>query len=85
MKGKVRDSSQIVCFVPWFLSHLATQIYIGDFKRFRGTEFGYSFVFPKEWVGDQAVELAKIQQRTTPLDYNMRKSSSSGKLPDAGM
>eukprot|EP00978_Attheya_sp_CCMP212_P004753 scaffold10422_cov55-Attheya_sp.AAC.1 len=44
---------------------------------------GLDGYYPREWVGDQAVELAKIQQRTTPLDYHMRKSSSSGKLPDA--
>lgn len=59
----------------------------GDFKRFRSSE-GYTFVIPKEWVGDTALELAKIERRTMRLDaeYNMKSSRSSrnsGSIPDA--
>lgn len=59
----------------------------GDFKRFRSSE-GYTFVIPKEWVGDTALELAKIERRTMRLDaeYNMksgRPSRNSGSIPDA--
>ena len=50
----------------------------GEYKRIRSKE-GYSFVIPKEWVGDTALELAKIEQRTRALDreYNMASSRTS--------
>ena len=53
----------------------------GDFKRHRSAD--YTFVVPKEWVADTAVELAKAQRMTQPLDYKMRQTSG-GTLPDAG-
>ena len=52
----------------------------GDYKRFRKAD--YSLVIPKEWVADTAVELAKAQRRSMPLDYSMR-TKSSAVLPDA--
>ena len=58
----------------------------GDFKRFKSAEFGYTFVVPKEWVQDTAVELAKIQKKTGNLDYSIRASrnggGSTGSVPD---
>lgn len=45
----------------------------GDMKRFRSGEYQYTFVVPKEWVQDTAVELAKIQSRAGRLDYSMKK------------
>ena len=58
----------------------------GDFKRFQSAEFGYTFVVPKEWVQDTAVELAKIQKKTGNLDYSIRASrnggGSTGSVPD---
>jgi hypothetical protein len=53
----------------------------GDYKRYRTVD--YTFVIPKEWVADTAVELAKAQRRTQPLDYRMRQTSG-GTLPDSG-
>lgn len=56
----------------------------GEFKRFRGTEYGYTFLFPKQWVGDTALELAKAQRRTVSLDYTMKTGQKSkNTLPDA--
>ncbi|GAX22947.1 hypothetical protein FisN_24Lh242 [Fistulifera solaris] len=52
----------------------------GDYKRYRTVD--YAFVIPKEWVADTAVELAKAQRRTQPLDYRMRQTSG-GTLPDS--
>jgi hypothetical protein len=59
---------------------------VGDYKRCRGK--GYVFLFPKEWVADTTVELAKAQRQALPLDYssasNSRDSrSKSNMLPDA--
>lgn len=57
---------------------------VGNFKRFRSFEYGYTFVVLKEWVQDTAVELAKIQKKSGNLDYSMRggRSSASGSIPD---
>jgi len=56
----------------------------GDFKRFKGYEYGYTFVYPKQWVGDTALELAKAQRRTRSLDYTMKNGKkSTNTLPDA--
>jgi PsbP len=61
----------------------------GEFKRCRGGLGDYTFVFPKEWVGDTFVELAKAQRMTQSLDYTMSRSSSNrrggggGILPDS--
>lgn len=56
----------------------------GEYKRYRGEEYGYTFVFPKEWVADTAVELVKAQRRAKTLDYTMKRSSTGqGVLPDA--
>ena len=55
---------------------------VGAFKRFRGQ--GYTFVIPKEWVADTAVELAKVQRRAGTLDYRMSRGREGGTLPDAG-
>lgn len=58
---------------------------LGDFKRFKGYEYGYTFVYPKQWVGDTALELAKAQRRTRSLDYTMKNGKkSTNTLPDAG-
>ena len=60
----------------------------GDFKRYKSTEFGYTFVVPKQWVQDTAVELQKIQRRSGSLDYSMGSSNSrrsgvgAGSVPD---
>jgi len=58
----------------------------GDYKRCLTQD--YTFVVPKEWVGDTFLELAKAQRKALPLDYSMqeRKNDSSGKittLPDS--
>ena len=57
----------------------------GPYKRYKTAD--YSLVIPKEWVADTAVELAKAQQRSVPLDYSMRSSSNAkptaSVLPDA--
>lgn len=53
----------------------------GEMKRFKSGEFQYTFVVPKEWVQDTAVELAKIQNRAARLDYSMRKNNN-GSVPD---
>lgn len=56
----------------------------GEYKRFKGSEYGYTFVYPKEWVGDTAVELAKAQRRAKALDYTMKSGrKSTNTLPDA--
>lgn len=57
-------------------------IFLGDYKRFRGK--GYTFVIPKEWVADTAVELAKAQRQAGTLDYKMGRGREAGVLPDAG-
>jgi hypothetical protein len=54
----------------------------GPYKRFKGQ--GYTFVIPKEWVADTAVELAKVQRRAGSLDYRMSRGGEGGVLPDAG-
>lgn len=60
----------------------------GDYKRIRTAD--YSFVLPKQWVADTAVELAKAQRRSRTLDYSMTSSRSGGggevssTLPDSG-
>ena len=53
----------------------------GDMKRFKSGEFQYTFVVPKEWVQDTAVELAKIQRKAGNLDYSMRKNANAP-IPD---
>jgi len=53
----------------------------GNVKRIRGK--GYTFVIPKEWVADTALELAKAQRRAKTLDYSLKQSSGGGVLPDA--
>ena len=53
----------------------------GDYKRVKTPD--YTFVVPKEWVADTALELAKAQRRAQPLDYNIRRGGG-GALPDAG-
>ena len=53
----------------------------GDMKRFKSGEYQYTFVVPKEWVQDTAVELAKIQTRAARLDYSMKKNAN-GSIPD---
>lgn len=59
--------------------------FTGEYKRFKGSEYGYTFVYPKEWVGDTAVELAKAQRRAKALDYTMKSGrKSTNTLPDAG-
>lgn len=63
------------------LTGLDTYYPRGDFKRHISAD--YTFVIPKEWVADTAVELAKAQRMTQPLDYKMRQTSG-GILPDAG-
>ncbi|GKY91526.1 hypothetical protein MPSEU_000126100 [Mayamaea pseudoterrestris] len=59
----------------------------GNYKRFRGQ--GYTFLFPKEWVADSALELAKATRRTASLDYQMNKRRSSDAannvVPDAAL
>jgi hypothetical protein len=52
----------------------------GDFKRVRGQ--GYTFIIPKEWVADTALELAKASLRTKSLDYDMSRRRDSI-IPDA--
>mmetsp|Transcript_9916 Transcript_9916/g.11550 ORF Transcript_9916/g.11550 Transcript_9916/m.11550 type:complete len:363 (-) Transcript_9916:138-1226(-) len=54
----------------------------GDMKRFKSGEHQYTFLVPKEWVQDTAVELAKAQSKTRQLDYSMRKSNL-GSIPDS--
>ena len=59
--------------------------FLGDFKRFKENQYGYSFVYPKVWVGDTALELAKAERRTRSLDYTMKNGrKSTNTLPDAG-
>jgi hypothetical protein len=62
-------------------SGLDTYFPRGDYKRFRGK--GYTFVIPKEWVADTAVELAKAQRQAGTLDYKMGRGREAGVLPDA--
>ena len=57
-------------------------IFLGDFKRVKGR--GYTFLIPKEWVADTFVELAKAQQRTRSLDYQMTRPPRNSMLPDSG-
>ena len=59
----------------------------GDFKRYSSSL--YTFVFPKEWIGDTALELQKVQRRTRPLDYSMGSAAAAARretsvLPDVG-
>lgn len=51
-------------------------------KRYSADEYGYSFVYPKQWVGDTSLELAKAQRRAKSLDYNMGGGSSRGQAPN---
>ena len=56
----------------------------GNYKRYK-SEFGYTFVVPKEWVQDTALELAKVQRRSGSLDYSMtpnRLLRTGGELTD---
>jgi hypothetical protein len=53
----------------------------GDYKRVRTPD--YTFVIPKEWVADTALELAKSQRTAQPLDYAINKGRN-GVLPDCG-
>jgi len=55
----------------------------GDFKRYRSGENGYSFAFPKSWVGDQSLELEKARRRAGDVTLSMNKNSGAGVLPDA--
>lgn len=70
----------------------------GDFKRFEGSEYGYTFLYPTLWVADTALELAKVQSRVRKLDYAMesrtlanredgvaekRRSAPSNIIPDS--
>lgn len=56
----------------------------GDFKRYRGVEFGYSFLLPKEWVADGALLVAQTQARSGVLDYSIAQSKRNSRvLPDA--
>ena len=54
----------------------------GEMKRFKSGEYQYTFIIPKEWVQDTAVELAKIQSRAARLDYSMKKNANAP-IPDA--
>ena len=55
----------------------------GNYKRVRGN--GYSFVIPKDWVADTALELAKAQRQARTLDYTLSsQKSSSSVIPDTG-
>lgn len=55
----------------------------GNYKRYK-TDL-YTFVFPKQWVADASLELAKAQRRAATLDYRMRQSNNRlvAQLPDA--
>lgn len=62
--------------------HFSLYLYtVGQYKRVKGQ--AYTFVIPKEWVADTAVELAKVQRRAGSLDYRMGQGRG-GVLPDAG-
>lgn len=61
---------------------MCTIRFSGQYKRFKGQ--GYTFVIPKEWAADTALELAKVQRRTGTLDYKMSRGGGGGTLPDAG-
>ena len=56
----------------------------GDFKRVRTP--AYTYVIPKQWVADTALELAKAQRQVQPLDYNaqQRRTAARSVLPDTG-
>jgi hypothetical protein len=55
----------------------------GNYKRYK-TDL-YTFVFPKQWVADTSLELAKAQRRAATLDYRMRQNNNAmlAQLPDA--
>jgi len=56
----------------------------GEFKRYRGVEYGYSFLLPKEWVADGALLVAQTQARSGVLDYSIAQSKRTSRvLPDA--
>mmetsp|Transcript_20746 Transcript_20746/g.47096 ORF Transcript_20746/g.47096 Transcript_20746/m.47096 type:complete len:227 (-) Transcript_20746:492-1172(-) len=55
----------------------------GEFKRYRNDENGYSFVYPKTWVGDTSLELEKARRKVGETTYTMSKRSGAGVLPDA--
>ena len=57
----------------------------GNFKRVKSGQNGYTFVIPKGWVADTALELAKAQRMAGNLDYSMRRMNGNGVLPDTGM
>merc|ERR1719444_301600 len=56
----------------------------GDYKRYRGYDYKYSFIIPKDWVADQAILVAKTQSRAGILDYSKAQSQRASRtLPDA--
>lgn len=56
---------------------------VQGFKRFRSTEYGYTFTIPQGWVADTSVELAKATRRAGALDYKMSRRGGGGVIPDA--
>lgn len=73
-------SAYTILFYKFYLKYV--DFYAGDYKRVKGK--GYTFVIPKEWVGDTFVELAKAQRAVQPLDYKMKQGGRGATLPDAG-
>jgi hypothetical protein len=63
--------------------NLIFPIIIGSFKRFKGPL--YTFVYPKEWVADTFLALAKAQRQAKSLDYRMMRTTETATLPDQGM
>lgn len=56
----------------------------GNFKRYKSQNYQYTFVYPKEWVADTALELIKQQQYVKRLDYSMSSPKPSRQvIPDA--
>lgn len=56
---------------------------VGDYRRFRSVEGGYSILLPKDWAADPAIEVAKATRRAGSLDYSMKANSAGAQIPDA--
>ena len=56
----------------------------GDFKRYRSGTYGYDILIPKEWVADQALELAKVQRRTGQVELGMMDGRKEERLKSVG-
>lgn len=63
----------------FFQSVRADQLYsIDGYRRYYDTEDKYEFVFPSDWLQDQAVLMRNIQERDTPQALRAKRAAAVG-------